>query len=197
MSDISQLVFPISMAVLAIGVLIVLTPHLLKASGKVSTMRQRFDWSCPICQRELTIEPDQLNEIDGPEVALIVRDRPDVHRRPMADYRCPNCEAYHVFAMDKTPPEWLMANPFEAQRGSTLCSQCRVPLARPTWPQGAFDGRVDEAPGVDAKHGLTCSRCDSVVCLGCCRDATRNRTKDGSLLCPRCHRGPVETFFYF
>jgi hypothetical protein len=54
-----------------------------------------------------------------------------------------------------------------------------------------------QAPRLDAKHGLICSRCGAVVCVKCCREASQGRTTDNSLRCPRCFRGPIEKFVHF
>ena len=191
------LVLPIAIVLAAVCILVVLTPRLMRAGKGDLEARRSHEMRCTVCQQPLVIAPGQFETISGPEVALVVRESTKVEGRPLAGYRCPYCEAFHVFAMDANPPEWIIANPFEAQAATNHCMECRSRLLRPPWPKGQFDGRVEEAEGLLPKHGLVCSRCESICCVACCKDATRGRTEDGSLLCPRCHRGPIDTFRHF
>lgn len=197
MPALGPLVLPITIAVAAVGILIVLAPRLLRSGKGMQAKGAAFEMPCTVCQQTLVVAPADLASIRGPEMALVVRECKGAEGRPLGGYRCPYCEAYHVFAMDTSPPKWLVANPFEPQLVTNHCMECRRPLQRPPWPQGEYDGRLNELQDLLPKHGLVCSRCGSICCLECCRDATRGRTADGSLLCPRCFRGPVDKIHHF
>lgn len=191
------LALPIAIVILTVGILIVLTRRLMRSSRGGIGPSKAIQMPCTVCQQSLVIAPGQLTVITGPEVALVVRETAGAEGHPLAGYRCPYCEAFHVFTMDANPPEWLIANPFEAQAVTNLCTECRAPLLRPPWPKGQHDGHLEEAEGLLPKHGLVCSRCGAVCCVACCQDSTRGRTQDGSLLCPRCFRGPVDKIHHF
>jgi len=197
MPALGPLILPITLVFLAIGLLAVLTPRLFRAGTKRHQTQHSAEMACSVCQQTLVIAPADLRPISGAEVALVVRECRSAEGRPLAGYACPYCDAYHVFALDGARPAWLVANPFEPQARANMCIECRKPLKRPSWPRGQFDGQVDAAPGLEPKHGLECSRCASVCCVECCRFVTRGKTEDGSLLCPRCFRGPVEKFHHF
>ena len=197
MPEVSALIVPVTIAVAAAGVLVVLTPRLLRGASGTTYGRGALEMACTVCQQPLVIPADALSKVSGSEMALIVRERPDAHGRALAEYRCPYCEALHIFAMGATQPAWLVTNPYESQAVSNHCAGCRQPLKRPPWPPGQYDGQAESAPGLEARHGLVCPRCGAVCCVACCRDATRNRTSDGSLLCPRCFRGPVNKLHHF
>lgn len=152
---------------------------------------------CTICRRDLEIRRDDFVAMSRTEMGLVVSVKPSIVGRPLAEYRCPGCDASHTFAMDVHPPQWILANAYESQDLSSNCVQCGKHLLRPSWPKGQYNGRVRENPDLDPSHGLVCSRCKAVCCYRCVADATRNRTKDGSTLCPRCFRGPVEEYFVF
>ncbi len=197
MPSLGPLVLPIAIAVAAAGILIVLTPRLLRSGTSKRFAGAALEIPCTVCQQKMTISKADLEPITGPEAALVVRERSAAQGRRLGGYRCPDCEAYHVFATDTSPPKWLLANPFEPQRATNHCMECRQPLQRPQWPQGQYDGKLQEAKDLQPKHGLVCPRCGSICCVACCQDATRGRTQDKSLLCPRCYRGPVEKIHHF
>ena len=113
------------------------------------------------------------------------------------EYVCPYCEAAHCFSTDERDPVWLGVNLYTPQARTNHCAECRRPLRRPPWRPGVYDGRLAAAPHIPPDVGLVCSKCGAVCCVACCRDVTRKRTKDGSLLCPRCGRGPLETVYHF
>lgn len=195
MDGTESLILPIAIAVFAASILIVLTPYLLRGNRGHGGPR-RTQITCSVCHNELQVHAEDLERITGSDVALIAREYPAAQGRPLGHLRCTKCGAYHVFALDSRPPSFLVTEPFE---GIDLynCSQCHKALAKPSWPKGQYDNRINEAPGLSPQHGLYCARCKSIVCVQCCREATRGRTKDGSLLCPRCFRGPVTQFHHF
>lgn len=155
------------------------------------------EFTCDSCQRIMAIHANEVAELIGPEMGLLVSQKPSFVKRKVGEYRCPYCDSNHYFAMDVSPPEWIAANIYEPQQATNKCAECRNPLKRIPWARGQHDGEVLKAPGLLPEHGLVCSRCDAVCCARCCQDATRNRTSDGSLLCPRCFRGPVDRFHHF
>ncbi|MBX7255798.1 MAG: hypothetical protein K1Y02_05515 [Candidatus Hydrogenedentes bacterium] len=155
-----------------------------------------FEMECNTCHRHLVIHPHQLVTLSGPEMALCVRVKPELRGRKMAEFVCPYCEASHAFLMDRRPPEWIGANLYSPQVKTSTCMECSKPLRKAPWPPMLYDGRLNEAPELHADLGLVCSRCQAVVCVACVKNATRNRTKDGSLVCPRCHRTPVNRVFH-
>ena len=97
----------------------------------------------------------------------------------------------------QTPSEWITAHAYEPQRKTTRCANCDTLLRKPEWPQGPPREGLDDYPNLQANHGLVCSRCQSVSCYRCCEEVTKNRTPDGSFLCPRCSRGPMNEVFHF
>jgi len=190
--DFTYLAIPISIAVFAVTALAILTPRLLPAHGP---RHARTRCECPSCQRTIDLVPANLRRLTGPEQALIAQIRPNDYARPLAEFHCPYCDAYLVYATDTRPPTYL-ATSVESTT-SNICSQCGKPLKRPPWPEGAYDGKLREAPELDDRYGLKCARCHSVVCIACSRTASMGRTVDGSLRCSRCSRGPIDTFHHF
>ena len=183
-------------AVAVTGVLAVAGAVLLRRGGGAKSKRA-FKFQCPTCQASLNISAADWRPLEMFEMSLIVSVEPGAGGMDIVEYRCPNCEAAHYFSMLEKGPAYVTTNAFEPLKNTTCCIDCRRPFVRPTWPEGAYDGRVEEAPDLEDGHGLTCSRCGAACCVACVKKATRNRTEDGSFLCPRCHRGPVEAFFHF
>lgn len=187
-----------AVAVLGTLVVVLLAVRQRRRSKNPAEDKNTVEMACPICQRTLVIHRNQMIDLSGPEIALVVSEKPEIRGRGLAEYRCPHCDAAHCFLVDITPPQWLIANAFEPQAISTCCAECRKPVISPPWPEGQYDGRLEEAgDALLPRHGLICPRCNAVCCVECCRKITRNRTPDGSLLCPRCSRGPVDKVFHF
>ena len=207
----ASLVIPISLAILTIGLITVILVNLPKrervspeekasdasATKKPKKRGKRFEFTCNLCTEKLEIPFEELNAISAPEMALIVSQEPAIVGRPVSEYRCEHCGADHYFATDRTPPEWIIVNAFEPEQRTNLCAQCRRILEKPTWPKGKYDGRIHDTHELQSGHGLVCHRCKAVCCVECCQSTTRNRTEDGSYLCPRCDRGPVETIYHY
>ena len=158
--------------------------------------RAPLEMPCTVCQKPLISEQGELRALQGAEVGLVVRSKPEAVGRMIAEYVCPYCEAAHCFLVDARPPRWLGANFSQPQTKTTHCFECRKPLRTPPWPEHAYDGRLEEAPHLPPDLGLVCGRCQAVCCVACCTAATKHRTPDGSLLCPRCFRGPVDRVFH-
>ena len=193
----SSLALSIALAVAAAGVLVVLTPYVLPQTAAKKRKAALLEMTCSVCQQRLVIPSREIEIVTGAERALIVRERPVTAERKLGEYRCPYCEATHVFVLGRERAKWLMANPFESQATTNRCLECRRPLQKPSWPRGQIDGRLDEADELTAKHGLVCDRCGAVCCVSCCKKTGRTRTDMPDLMCPRCHRGPVTQAHHF
>lgn len=150
---------------------------------------------CSVCQKQMVVPPGDLVPLQPVEVALCVRALPKLSGRKLAEYTCPYCDAAHCFAVDKRTPEWVGANLYSPQTKGTRCLNCSKPLKIAPWGEAAYAGRLQEAP-LQPDYGLVCSKCNAVVCVQCTVDATRNRTKDGSFVCPRCFRAPVDRTYH-
>lgn len=177
-------------------VLLILVLRARPKSPKKRALRGSFQLTCNVCQHELVIETQDLQLLVGTDIGLAVRAIPKIVGRKLADYTCPYCEADHCFAIESGKPEWVGVNLYSPQSAGSQCLDCRKPLRRPPWPKGQYKGRPLEAPNPSPDYGMVCARCDSVCCVACVKKATRNRTTDGTLLCPRCHRSPVDEYFY-
>ncbi len=75
MPTLGPLVLPIAIAVAAAGILIVLTPRLLRNGTSKRSAGAALEIPCTVCQQTLTILQADLEPITGPEVALVVRER--------------------------------------------------------------------------------------------------------------------------
>lgn len=156
-----------------------------------------LEFPCPTCSRTLVVHKNDLTPLSAPEVGLLVSATGRQFGRHVASLRCPYCESEHTFSTEESRPKWIATDTFEPHHAGTYCADCRSPLLRPHWAKGALDGRVTQAAELQPKHGLVCSRCGAICCVECVRKATRNRTKDGSYLCPRCFRGPVDVVHHW
>lgn len=162
----------------------------------VST-RSAVRHTCSNCQRDLLFSPSELVPLSPAEIALTVSVVPEIRGRKLSEYDCPHCAASHTFAVDQPIPVFVTTNNYNPERASNHCANCHKNLVAPPWPPGEHDGHVLEAPGLSERMGLRCHRCGAVSCVACCRSITRNRTRDGSLLCARCDRGPIEHFHHW
>lgn len=200
MLSLSLVVTAITLAFALVGVAVVfyaLRPGRFRTVKTHPIVLKSVEMQCTVCQRDLVIHPNEMTILSAPEIGLIVSVKRQILDRPMAEYRCPYCEASHCFAVDRNPPEWITANVYEAQEKKTRCANCDTLLRRPEWPEGPPRESLEDYPNLEAEHGLVCSRCQSVSCYRCCKEVTKNRTPDGSFLCPRCSRGPVNKVFHF
>jgi hypothetical protein len=195
--DLSSIIIPLAGLVFAFVGLLVLTPKMLGEQKKKSIRKNGVDFSCPTCQQALFITRHSLQSITGVEAALVIQNLPKAPADHLAEQRCHACSSMLTFRIDEWPPVFLIANAIEGQRRSNNCVECRKPLVRPTWSRGEYDERIEAIPDIDPKLGLKCSRCDAVSCVACLENVTRNRTEDGSLLCPRCFRSPVNLVHHF
>ncbi len=155
-----------------------------------------LEHACSSCNKPLVVAKAELVELSRPEIALVVRVRPDLTGQKLAEYVCPYCEASHCYLMERNRIEWVGVNLYSPHTTSTRCMDCGKPLRTPPWPPGTYDGRLNEAPALQPDYGLVCSKCHAVVCYACTMLATRGRTKDGSFVCPRCQRSPVDKTYH-
>jgi ssDNA-binding Zn-finger/Zn-ribbon topoisomerase 1 len=165
-------------------------------SGRRGSRSGTIDLPCSVCQKELVFTSSELTKLSGAEVALVVRSVPRARTRSVAEYVCPHCEASHYFLVDGAKPEWIGANLYTPETKTGRCQQCRKALHAPAWGQGQYDGRLKEAPFLRPDYGLVCPFCKSVICVECAERTSHNRTADGALICPRCHRQPVDRVFH-
>ena len=196
-----ELALVIAIATAAAGTGIVVTWALRSrpaASGGVSGRpgRNALQMPCTSCNRPLMIGREELVPLSKPEVALCVRVKPELTGKNLAEYVCPYCEASHCLSVTKRGLEWVGANLYSPHRGAARCMDCGKFLRTPPWPKGTYDGRLQEAPNLLPDHGLVCSKCQAIVCVDCTQRATRNRTKDGTFVCPRCFRSPVDKTYH-
>lgn len=195
----SFFVIPVTLVVCVLGLSVVVALY-LNARGqrkrKTSATARVLDMDCTVCHKTLVIDRATLTVPTPTEQALVVSARPSVRGRALGEYRCPYCDSSHYF-LTGGPLKWVLANAYEPQTITNNCRECQTPFKKPGWAMGMYDGEIDRAPDALPAHGLVCSRCDAVSCMSCCQSFTRNRTTDGSLLCPRCGRGPVNRFHHF
>ncbi|MDX9976247.1 MAG: hypothetical protein RBU21_24945 [FCB group bacterium] len=170
---------------------------LRKLRNRPKKMRavESIQMTCPSCRRELVFSSRDLQVLSPVEMGLVVRTKPSVVRRPLADYTCPYCEAAHCFTIDGKP-EWIGVDLYQPRDSSNDCFECRQPLKRLPQGSGGLTERVDDVDSLEPEMGLKCPRCHSICCVRCCRRVSRGHTTDGSLLCPRCHRGPVNLLYF-
>lgn len=183
--------------VVALVGMIVLTPRMLSDNKDRKRNRSLHIHVCPNCQQHVSMTPEGMRHLDTNDSALVIRNFPDAPAYDLAEIRCPECNSTLVFRVDEWPPVYLAANILEGHTAKNSCTQCRTPLLKPQFPVGEFDHDTNALPRLPDNIGLICSRCNAVNCLVCVKDATRNRTADGSLLCPRCYRGPVDKVHHF
>lgn len=155
--------------------------------------------TCGSCQHELVIATQQLSALSPAEVALVVRSRPHVAKRTLAEYDCPHCASSHVFAMEFKPPLYVGADLYTPRSGGSRCMECGKVMQRPGFVKGEHDNKIAEAP-VGDDHGLVCQFCKSTFCIECSERVSRKQRKkreDTTLYCPRCFRQPVVNIYHF
>lgn len=193
----------ISLATLLVlsAVALVLLRRAIQMSSAPSSFSARnrdgtFAHTCAHCGDQTLIGPETLHALSASEKALVVRERHEVVGKNLMEYVCRTCDAAHCFIVSPSAVVYLGANFYEGQRVGARCAECQRGLVSPPWSPGEFDGKVDSAPAPIGDYGLVCPHCGAVCCVSCCNSVTRRRTKDGTLLCPRCFRGPLERFFH-
>lgn len=155
-----------------------------------------FQAVCAVCAASSEVRPDALVRLSPAEKALVVREKPNALGKDLVEFVCPHCDASHCFSAGREAMGLVGVNLYDSQQFQVQCKECRKTLEAPPWPPGAFDGRWREAPGETDDLGVVCPYCGATCCVACCKVTTRNRTKDASLLCPRCYRGPLDQFFH-
>lgn len=152
--------------------------------------------TCTVCERELVFNRSELEPLSPAEMALVVRARPDVLGRKLSEYVCPYCESSHCFAATKKGVAWVGANLYQPQGKSAHCFECRRTLAQPIGGTPGTPQRVADVSALAPDYGMECPFCHAVCCVACCRNTARGRVTDGSLVCPRCRRRPVDLLYF-
>lgn len=186
---------------LLIGLVVLLLVHVMRRSVQDAghLVRNRdgsFPAICAVCNAGTLVSTDMLVTLSSAEKALVVRERPIALGKNLVEFVCPCCDAAHCYIANMKSMEFVGVNLYQGQSFQTRCKECQKQLLAPPWPAGAYDGNWREAPGPADDFGMVCSQCDAISCLACCTSTTRNRTADGSLLCPRCYRGPMLHFYH-
>jgi hypothetical protein len=166
-------------------------------AGEVTLNRDgSFSMICAVCGTPAHVAPGALQKLSSAEKALVVRERPNAIGENLVEFACPSCDASHCYKARAQSLELIGVNLYQGQHFQANCKECQRRIARPPWRRGAFDGKVAQAPGDLSALGLQCALCSAICCVECCTQATRNRTADGTLLCPRCFRGPNNHFYH-
>lgn len=186
---------------LLIGLTVVLLVHALRrtASDAGNLVRNRdgsFHAICTVCNTETPASADMLSPLSSAEKALVVRERPIALGKSLAEFVCPRCDASHCYIDSPKSMTLVGVNLYQGQSFQTRCKECQKRLLTPPWPAGTYDGNWRDAPGPIDDFGMVCAQCEAISCISCCTSTTRNRTPDGSLLCPRCYRGPLVQFYH-
>lgn len=155
-----------------------------------------FQAVCAVCHTRSTARAEELAVLSSAEKALVVRERPAALGKNLVEYVCPQCDASHCYSASPKTMRLIGVNLYQGQSFQATCKECQKPLEMPRWALGAYDGRWRDAPGAIDDCGMLCPLCGAISCVACCKTATRNRTSDGTLLCPRCYRGPLEQFYH-
>jgi hypothetical protein len=153
-------------------------------------------FTCVTCGTSLSARLEKLRLLSPQERGLIVCEHPHLTGAVLAELVCASCGAAHCFVVRGRKPEYVGTDIFAPQTRTSKCLDCHQTLERPNWQVDTYIGNLSDAP-LRPRIGLICSRCGGVSCVECCRKATRNRTTDGSFLCPRCFRGPVDKVYHF
>lgn len=165
--------------------------------GEITRNRDgSFAVICAVCGESVEVSSESLSTLSPAEKALVVRERPNVIGQNLVEFACPACDASHCYSVRRNAMAYVGVNLYQGQHFQTNCKECQKRIKKPVWPDRAYDGKVNQAPGDLTDLGLQCSLCGAICCVDCCKRATRNRTSDGTLLCPRCFRGPNDHFWH-
>jgi hypothetical protein len=159
-------------------------------------MGDSIEMTCTVCRRDMVFTSSALEPLSATEMGLVVQVRPELVGRRLADFNCPYCDATHCFTVDRREPEWVGVNFYQPTDVLAHCFECHRPLKRLPGGTGGVTEQVEDTSGLDGDAGLKCPRCHSVCCVACCRRASRGRTQNGVMLCPRCGRRPVNLLYY-
>jgi len=187
-----------SIALGVIGVIIVLLAAFRppRRKGPKPSHGPSIALSCSVCQRDMVFSPGDLQPLTPAELGLTVRARPEMRGKRLASYSCPYCESVHCFEVDGKKTEWMGANFYTPQLGGANCLECLKPVKAPPWPEGQYEGAINQAPNIPPNTGMKCSRCGAVVCFECANGVTRGSVKGPVYKCPRCSRVSIDRFFY-
>lgn len=188
----TSILIPVAGLVIAMLAMALIAPRMAQDNKERAKKKRLYAYPCPDCQRPVHMTPGGLKPLDPMEAGMIVRLVPTAPQRHLGEVRCQHCRSTLTFRTDQWPPGFITINATEGHYAKNSCTQCHKPLRTPEFPRGAYDGNADDLKRLPPNIGLICSRCNAINCVACVVDVTRNRTSDGSLLCPRCYRGPVD-----
>jgi len=165
------------------------------AGGTAPRSAEVFEFACTECKRQLVIARSTLRPLIAAEMALMVREKPELVRRPLGEASCPHCGAAHCFDTGGRLPRHVATDRMALHERGNRCMECGRHLHAPAFAPGSHDGNLREAPLL-ADNGVSCQFCHAIVCYECCEKTTMNRAKGGALRCPRCFRHPVEHVYH-
>lgn len=154
------------------------------------------EMTCTVCERRLIFGRSAVELLSPPEMALVVRSCPKVVGRRLCEYVCPYCDASHCFVIGPKSLVWVGVNLYTPQTQSAHCFECNRILDRPPGGAAGMTQKIAEPAALPLGFGLKCSFCGAVCCVDCCKKASRGRTSDGSLACPRCRRKPINLLYF-
>jgi predicted RNA-binding Zn-ribbon protein involved in translation (DUF1610 family) len=203
MIDFQALALPVTIAVLAVGLVIVVVWALRSpasghaavdsppaARGGKKARGNTIHMPCNRCGHALEILTGKLERLSGVERALTVRSHPALAQREMAEFTCPNCEATHCFAREGSGWAWAGSNLYVPQASMAHCAECGKGITHlepvPEENAAFFDARA-----LGEQAGVRCARCDALVCVSCLLRRTHAYQPGASVICPRCGRAAV------
>jgi hypothetical protein len=194
----SSIVFTVIVSCALLALLLAAAIVLLTAPANArSTKRGRtMPVTCPVCGHAFEVSPESMRSMTNVEIGLAVSSMPDLAGKSLVECVCPRCESALCFEEQHNQLRFAGSNIYTAHDRPGLCQNCQRPLATPPWPVGAYEGKLKEGLDISPDIGLVCARCEARCCYSCVQNATRNRTKGGALICPRCFRTPVDKVFY-
>lgn len=198
MELITQYNLEISIASATVGLLALSAYFFLRRQTGASSTQPHgvIEHMCSVCHHALVFHRNDLIRLSPAEIAMVVSARPRAQGRSLAELVCSYCSSSHCFATESKTLDWIGVNLYSPQTKSSNCAECHARLKRPPWREGDRDGVIYADTELDGALGVKCKWCKAAVCVSCCKRLTKNRTPDRSLLCPRCFRGPIDTFFH-
>ena len=183
-------------ALFALAACLFFIPQRRNEAQKDTQDKNTLEMPCPSCQQILFITRTALRPLASSEIALLVREMPDLEHKDLGEIRCDYCHSGLTFRRDTQAPVFMISDLSEPVQHKHTCTECHKALERPTWPEGAYSD-ISQIPAIPEDLGLECPHCASITCISCLETNTRKRTQDDTLLCPRCFRGPVNIVHYF
>lgn len=155
-----------------------------------------IDHECSVCARSFRFFRAQLKPLTPAEKGMAVSNDPMHYGQPLASIPCPHCNSVQIFRAKGNQVVWIGADMYSPQGSGVRCLECQRVLAPAPWPSGKYDGKFDDAPGIDPDTGVVCSRCNATLCFECIYRFKHSRGEDGSYRCLRCSRTSVNRFLH-